>query len=118
MLSSPQLLGRSSWTCDLSSYNDSRVCDCGCSSRDPDCDTAANPVHGCADGLICSYDGRCITQDADTVYASSACQDLKFPGTFMTSGRAFIQQAQASSNCPVCPGDLLFNQVIRPTSAF
>jgi hypothetical protein len=107
----PALLGRASWTCDLSHYNDSHVCDCGCSSRDPDCDNLANPVRGCADGLVCAHDGRCITQGADTVYASGACQSIIAPGTFLTSGRAYSSATEATSSCPVCPNDLLFDQV-------
>jgi hypothetical protein len=118
ILRSSELLGRGSWTCDLSFYNDSRVCDCGCSSRDPDCDNLANPVHGCSDGLVCSHDGRCITQDADAVYASSACQDIKLPGSFYTSGQAYSNLAATSSSCPVCPLDLLFNQVIPHPRSF
>ena len=118
ILRSSELLGRGSWSCDLNLYNDSRVCDCGCSSRDPDCDNLANPVHGCSDGLVCSHDGRCITQDADAVYASSACQDIKLPGSFYTSGQAYSNLAATSSSCPVCPLDLLFNQVIPHTSSF
>jgi hypothetical protein len=92
------------------------VCDCGCSTRDPDCDNVANPVRGCADGLVCARDGRCITQDtlsvADSVFASSACKDIKIPGTYFTSGRAYTNAADASAFCPVCPNDLLFNQVV------
>jgi hypothetical protein len=51
------------------------------------------------------------------VYASSACQDIKFPGTFFTTGRAYFHPVEASSSCPVCPKDLLFNQV-SPTFSF
>jgi hypothetical protein len=108
----PALLGRASWSCDLSLYNDSNVCDCGCSSHDPDCDDVANPVHGCADGLVCAQDGKCITQDADSVYVSSACQNIITPGTFFTSGRAYTSAIEASTSCPVCPNDIIFNQVI------
>ncbi len=92
------------------------MCDCGCSTRDPDCDNVANPVRGCVDGLVCARDGRCITQDtlsdADSVFASSACADIKIPGTFFTSGRAYSNVADASMFCPACPNDLLFNQVM------
>ncbi len=111
----PALLGRASWSCDLSLYNDTKVCDCGCLSRDPDCDNAANPVHGCADGLVCAQDGRCIAQDADSVYVSNACQNIITPGTPFTSGRAYTSATATSSSCPVCPNDMLFNQVILCT---
>jgi hypothetical protein len=108
----PALLGRASWSCDLSHYNDSLVCDCGCLSRDPDCDNPANPVQGCDDGFVCAQDGRCVTQGADTVYVSNACQNIITPGAPFTSGRAYTQATEASSSCPVCSNDILFNQVI------
>ncbi len=109
VLGSSEMLGRTSWTCDLDHYNDSRVCDCGCSSYDPDCDRPSSPVYGCSDGLMCSGDGRCVT--SDDVYASSACEDIKIPGSHYTSGRVHIDATETSTSCPVCPNDMLFHQV-------
>ncbi len=108
-LRSSELLGRASWTCDLEHYNDSRVCDCGCSSHDPDCDNPSNPVYGCDDGLMCSGDGACVT--SYDVYASSACEAITIPGSYYTSGRAYTGATETPSSCPVCPNDVLFHQV-------
>ena len=41
------------WTCPWPWYNDGDYCDCACGMWDPDCDTATNPMTGCAKGQTC-----------------------------------------------------------------
>ncbi|HWP09308.1 MAG TPA: hypothetical protein VNN72_26375 [Polyangiaceae bacterium] len=45
------------WRCDPTSYNDGKVCDCGCGYYDPDC--LANHIDACE---RCNLDGACSGQ--------------------------------------------------------
>jgi len=47
------------WTCDVAFYDMREGCDCGCGSRDPDCDVADQPLFNCAEGEFCNAQGAC-----------------------------------------------------------
>lgn len=45
------------WTCGFETYNDSKICNCGCGTPDPDCKvTPSLPIVGCGDTLTCLND--------------------------------------------------------------
>ena len=67
------------WTCAASAYRDGRgVCNCGCGSRDPDCEGGAAMVVGCGTvgpchTTTCSVTGAC---QVTAKPAGAPCDDL------------------------------------------
>ncbi|PIE05842.1 MAG: hypothetical protein CSA75_02645 [Sorangium cellulosum] len=47
------------WTCDATQYGDGAECNCGCGTKDPDCDDDTLPIIGCAQDEVCSDSGVC-----------------------------------------------------------
>jgi hypothetical protein len=113
------------WTCAPERYYDDVTCDCGCGTRDLDCDFGDLPVAGCNDGEQCSSDQRCV---AEAINESCATAELVTPGiyngdsTFAVNdvaypgGGAQCGEDAADGNDLVYAVDVAVGQTLRVTA--
>eukprot|EP01105_Mastigella_eilhardi_P022148 TRINITY_DN5431_c0_g1_i1.p1 TRINITY_DN5431_c0_g1~~TRINITY_DN5431_c0_g1_i1.p1 ORF type:complete len:1014 (-),score=170.14 TRINITY_DN5431_c0_g1_i1:110-3151(-) len=52
------------WTCNISQWNDGRICNCFCGVQDPDCTDTSLPIANCPAGnFVCSDKSNCLSVD-------------------------------------------------------
>lgn len=50
------------WSCDPNEFANGGDCNCECGAYDPDCDSGASTVIGCATSEYCASDARCLPE--------------------------------------------------------
>ena len=91
------------WTCDPALYEDGETCDCACGGVDPDCEDAALPVVGCAEGMACE-EGACAPVETES--CAGRCGQVHANASCQCHMACFAEGTCCDDACDVCADEL------------